>query len=107
MLSLGPWRIYKHDASGTSNHRFLLRQGREREKEREKERQGIRGNLGGEDWSFAGLEHATQRNATQQLGGLTYGKEMHGQSERRWWISQGGEEDLAPEGGKLPDRASS
>lgn len=79
----------------------------EREKEREKERQGIRGNLGGEDWSFAGLEHATQRNATQQLGGLTYGKEMHGQSERRWWISQGGEEDLAPEGGKLPDRASS
>jgi len=55
VLSLRPWRIYKHDASRHVESQVPSAAG-----ERE-ERQGIRGNLGGEDWSFAGLEHATQQ----------------------------------------------
>lgn len=97
--------IYKRDDASTSNHRFLPRQGG-REKERESERQGIRGNLGGEDWSFAGLEHATQ-----QLGlGSRHHMAKKCTGKAKGAGGSGGAEDLlaqAPEGGKAAPPSSS
>ena len=60
--------------------------------------------MGGEDWSFAGLEHATAVVWAAAL--LRNGKEMHAQSERPAVADQGGRSKLDGGGRKAGRRST-